>query len=249
MSAQDFYLNGLDMSANAITATLAGDDTASFSGDATANMDVPIDVLKSIFKFQSDSADIDNVVLTDIQYKVVDPTTTWTYSPADAEVDGSAIHSGATEKKVQYDWVRYLAQELFGTHYGVDLFTNETEIRSNLVDDSLAALKARFTYLAGLGASGVLTDNDDLDADVLTHINPSRQILRQIINKDPARLASGNAANTLTNTDDFVSVPLIVGDKMYFKFTANAAAGQRSIVNETGDISARSYLIKINVVA
>lgn len=241
-AAQDFYLNGLDMSADSTYAQLSGEATVQFDASANATIDVSLNLLKSIFKFQSDSVDICNNVLSDVKYKVVDPSNSWIYSPADAVVDeqGGRIHESAVEQQVQYDWVRHLAKELFGTHLGVDLFTNEEEVRSDLVTDSLTALKARFTDLAG---RGVLDDEDVEDGGV--QFNPSRQILRQIINSDADRL--GNAyTNEDADNDGFFEMPLIAGDKLYFVFTANADADQSDVVNgAVSNPSTRTYRIRM----
>lgn len=237
---QAFYLNGLDTSANSIHADLSGNDTIAFNGDATATIDVSLNLLKSIFMFQSDSIDVCNNVLSDVKYKVVDPTTSWVYSPADADlIADNGIVPTADLNLVQHDWVRYLARELFGTHLGVDLFTNEEEVRSNLVTDSLNALKSRFTYLAGLGDSGVLTDDDVKDGDV--EINPSRQILRQIINSDSTRLDELGSADG----NGFFEMPLIADDKLYFVFTAKSHASQNDIVTGSTVPANRTYLIEM----
>lgn len=242
--AQNFYLNGLDMSADSAQGLLAGGATNPFTGDANATIDVSLNLLKDIFKFQSDSVDICNNVLSDVKYKVVDPSNSWVYSPADAVVDANPIRNGATEQKVQYDFVRHLAKSLFGTDLGVDLFTNEEELRSHLVTESLSALKARFTALAGLGD----LDDEDVEQDGV-QINPSRQILRQIIHNDPDRL--GNAyVDGDADGNGFFKMPLIAGDALYFVFTANAHADQSDVVNDAvSNPPARSYLIKMNVVA
>jgi hypothetical protein len=239
MSVQDFYLNGLDTSANSIHADLSGNATSPFTGmDASATIDVSLNLLKSIFMFQSDSVDVCNNVLSDVKYKVVDPTTSWVYSPADADLlETNGIVPSADLNLVQYDWVRYLAQSLFGTHLGVDLFTNEEEVRSNLVTDSLNALKGRFTALAGLGE---LNDDNVLDENEV-EINPSRQILRQIIHSDSTRLDELGSEDG----NGYFEMPLIAGDKLYFIFTAKSDASQNDIVADSNVPEDRTYLIRM----
>jgi len=238
MSAQDFYLNGLDTSANSIHADVSGNATISFNGNATATIDVSLNLLKSIFMFQSDSVDVCNNVLSDVKYKVVDPTTSWVYSPADADLlEANGIVPSADLNLVQHDWVRYLAQSLFGTHLGVDLFTNEEEVRSNLVTDSLNALKGRFTALAGLGE---LNDDNVVDENEV-EINPSRQILRQITVNDSTRLDELGSEDG----NGYFEMPLIAGDKLYFIFTAKSDANQTDIVAGSTLPADRTYLIRM----
>jgi hypothetical protein len=239
MSVQDFYLNGLDTSANSIHADLSGNATSPFTGmDASATIDVSLNLLKSIFMFQSDSVDVCNNVLSDVKYKVVDPTTSWVYSPADADLlEANGIVPSADLNLVQHDWVRYLAQSLFGTHLGVDLFTNEEEVRSNLVTDSLNALKGRFTALAGLGE---LNDDNVVDENEV-EINPSRQILRQITVNDSTRLDELGSEDG----NGYFEMPLIAGDKLYFIFTAKSDANQTDIVAGSTLPADRTYLIRM----
>jgi hypothetical protein len=238
MPALHFYLNGLDTSANAMLADLSGNDTINFAddADASAQMNVDLALLKSIFRFQTDSIDVDNVVSTDTTYKVVDPTTNWTASPADATLYANAIVSDAALNQIQHDWLRYVANHIFGTHLGVDLFVNEEEVRSDLVTKSLDAIRSRFTALAALE---VLTDDDVLDGTV--QINPSRQILRQITVSDSTRLDELGSADE----DGFFDMPLRANDELYFIFTAKADTNQNDIVAGSTVPADRKYLIKM----
>ena len=190
MTALHFYLNSLNINGSSIHADLMTGEVTIGSGGAKAQLYVPISLVKSIFKFQTDSIDVCNNVLSDVKYKVVDPENDWIYSPADAYMDNAdsiAFQVDNETNLVQHDWMRYLSVVLFGTHLGVDLFTNEEEIRSNLVTDSLNSLKERFRALAALGEQ---TDEQIFDETTFEVIpNSSQQLLQQIISNDSSRLS------------------------------------------------------------
>lgn len=234
--AESFYLSQLDVSIDASSATFAGAVTVSFDASASAEVDVSYSVLRNLFQFSTDASDIDNVVSTDILYKV-DYTTS--SAPLGIDLDtntlmyDSPIQSGATDNHVTYDFVRYLALKLTNTYLGVDLFSNETELRENLN----STFKSQFnTVLLNLAADGDTTSDGN---------SPSKSILSQIISNDPSRLDDITAYNV---GGTWHQTPINVGDKLYFVLTVSAATNQDSLTG-VDPISDRTYLIRINAVA
>lgn len=245
MSGQNFYLSELNVDASSALATITGAQTISFSGDADATVDVSASVLQTLFQFESDSIDIDNVVASDIKYRVVQDVA----NPhleidlnTNTEVTLNYIHAAAADNHVAYDYVRYLAKELFNTHLGVDLFSNETELRNTLNTNFQTAFDAKLAELTALG----WLDASSADA------NPSKKILDQILNNVSSRLGT-NGANMndykLDAENNYFKMPILAGDALYFLLTVDTASGQGAEI-EAGldDPADRSYLIKINVV-
>jgi hypothetical protein len=248
---QDFYLGELDVSANSALAQLAGATTSVFTADATVDVSsVTVSTMRNLFTFGTDSIDIDDIISSDLLYRV-----NWTdnsNNPLGIDIDtlslvsASAIDSAAANKNMTYDYVRYLALKLFNTANGVDLFSNEASLRSTLKNNFGVALSDRLVYLSGLGSQ----DDDD------TSNNPSRSVLRQIINTDAGRFQdiSGNlyyGPGTDANGDaiSFYSVPFVAGDKVYFKVTVHADPTQHTIVNRSVAVESRSYLVRITLTA
>lgn len=233
--AESFYLSQLDVDIDASSATFDSAVTVSFDASASAQVDVSYNVLRNLFQFSTDASDIDNVVATDILYKV-DYTTQAEPLGIDlntnTELYDSPIQSGATDNHVTYDFVRYLALKLFNTYLGVDLIQNETELRTNLNSTFKTEFNAVLVGLAGNG-------NVDADSN-----SPSESILRQIMSSSPSRL---NTLTDLSVGNLWYQTPINAGDMLYFKLTVTPATGQNSLtgVSAFGD---RTYLIKINAV-
>jgi hypothetical protein len=100
--------------------------------------------LREVFQFQTDSSDVDFVNdSTDVKYfvKMQNWTSTAVINPAHAMMDAnesnSPIASGFANDRslVKHDFVRYLAEQLFNTHRGVDLFSNENELKDDLAEN------------------------------------------------------------------------------------------------------------------
>ncbi len=245
-TSQDFYLSDLEISTTATLATLSGAASTSFSGDATAELDVSASVLQALFQFHTDAIDVDNVVADDLKYKVVYDSSDTPLSADFLEntvVITGMIDGNATTNTVPFDYARYLAQCLFNTYLGVDLFENEEELRDDLNTSARAALN---TKLLSFDTLGERTASDSS--------NPCKAILDQIINNKPDRLStlhlvSGSSESTNEGADAWYYAPIIAGDALYFKLIVSADAGQAAIVDvSTVTTPDRTYLIKINAV-
>ena len=234
--SESFYLSQLNVDVDASSATFTGAVTVPFDASASAEVDVSFSVLRNLFQFSTDASDIDNVVATDILYKV-DYTTQAEPLGVDlntnTEVYEGFIQSGATDNNVAWDFVRYLALKLTNTYLGVDLFSNETELRENLT----STFKTEFnTVLVGLADAGVLNDSND---------SPSEAILKQIISSAPSRL---NNLTDLIVGGTWHQCPINADDYLYFKLTVTPATNQESLTSVSA-LPDRTYLIRIKAVA
>ncbi len=244
-TAQSFYLSDLEIATTATLATLSGAASTSFSGDATAELDVSASVLQALFQFHSDAIDVTNAVADDLKYKVV-YTTSDTPLSADflenTEVITNMMDSNAVTNTVPYDYVRYLADCLFNTYLGVDLFANETELRDDLNTSARSALNTKLLSFVALG-----------EQDASASINPCKVILDQIILNDPSRLStlhlvSGSSETTDDGAAAWYYAPILENDSLYFKLVVSAAANQAAVVDASLNTDDRTYLIKINAV-
>jgi len=237
MANLDFYLPQLDVSVNSLSALLLGESSTVFSGDATVAVDIPLENAMNIFRFQTDSTDIDNITANDIKYKVVYTGAGNTDMAFDIDTSSSvivnSIHSGAANNNATYDYVRYLALKLFNTHLGVDLFSNETQLRTTLRDDFSTSFDSNMTILDAAGE----TDASGNSA--------SKTILNQIIYDQPTRL---NDISQFALGDNWYKSPLVAGDILYFRLTVKAAADQNTLTSVVA-IPDRVYLIKATLIA
>jgi hypothetical protein len=242
-----------------VTMTTAGGLTTAavpvVSTDAVAVFTVDVDDMKAVFKFQTDSADVLNVDASDLKYYV--HLANWpVLNAANAMMDHnssvSPIASGLAADKmmVAHDYTRYLAQELFGTYHGVDLFNNEVELLQNLrvlggsgagntMGDILSVLTAVSSSTgdhAGIvsDASGnYMTNANAVDTNI------GKVLFEQLANLDSSRFAA------LNNSSAEQSIPFEADDVISFKVTINPETNQHTLTNLANPIAARSYKVKL----
>lgn len=245
-TTQSFYLNDLELSINSTLATLGCVPTDPFTGiDAYAELDVSASVMQTLFQFHTDASDVDDIVADDLYFKVVytdgQSYPLSTEFLANTDVITNMINANAAMNTVPYDYVRYLAQCLFNTYLGVDLFANESELRTDLDTTARAALDAKLGELAALG---------ELNSTETS--NPGFKIMDQVKCNTPQRLSTIHLASGDENVNDGADVwyymPILSGDSVYFKLNVSAASGQAAEVDESITISTRVYQIKMNVV-
>ena len=232
----NFYLPQLDVLIDASSALLYGADTAAFDGSANVSVNIPLVNAMNIFQFNTDSTDINNVIVDDIKYRVVYTGAGTTRIQFDLDTSAllinGDIHPDAANRNTTYDYVRYLAQHLFNTHLGVDLFSNESELRTTLRDDFSRAFDSNMTVLNAIG-------------ETIAYVNsPAKSILLQVINNLPERLSD---IATLSLGSNWYKCPLQAGDVLYFRLTVNAAPNQNDLTG-VGSIPPRVYLIQSTLV-
>ena len=254
----NFTLSGLNSTLSMdLSGTLAGEAPAQLDVSATAIYYVKTSDMRNVFKFQTDSFDVNDLAASDIKYYVFRGESAWPanlkINPAHAAMSLDAmVPSGvdASKNLVKHDFVRYLAQRLFNTVHGVDLFSNEDALLENIALKGQAAREAIELALDNVSttktvAAGAITNG--VDGDGLRHTtnavtgntNICRELMRQV---------ASQAASRFGSTTDFStpqSVPLANGDTLNFKVTVNAATGQHDLTDRADAIEPRVYKIQL----
>jgi hypothetical protein len=235
--------------------TLATSSVAAISSDADAVLTVSLSDMRDMFQFQTDSADVLNADATDIKY-YLDKSKFPTLNAANAMMDhlGAAnpIASGldANKMMIAHDFTRYLANELFGTYHGVDLFNNEVALLQDLrtlsgsgtgnvmgdIDTLLTAVDSTSGTDAGLATDGnslkYLTNATSGNANIC------KSIFEQLTANVPSRFSAISAS------DAKQALPFVEDDVISFKLSITPATGQENLTS-VGVITARSYKIKL----
>jgi hypothetical protein len=159
------------------------------------------------------------------------------------------------------DYLRYLALKLFNTTKGVDLFANEIAVLMSVDVRCKVALNARLSALTGETPGAIARDRSDfkvtmdvtspngpatiIDGTYDPTANPSKKILRQIMQNDAQRLdLSGNAFDS-DASGNWYKMPFVAGDKLYFPITITSPDDQSELVGPRSvNIENRTYLIK-----
>ena len=156
-----------------------------------------------------------------------------------------------TYNTISNDFVRYLGVYIFGYHSATDFFTNEAELVIDIntqIDTQYA--NSFTTSLSNFSMSSTLstysdnngfhyfTDEDNISANIC------REIFLRMMSQDPSRFTS------LSSTTDLQPLPFVAGDKILYKLTLNAAAGQTLYGDPDGVRSGtRTYNINLILTA
>jgi hypothetical protein len=250
----EFYLHQLDMSANQTTdASMQWQNTTIGTVDYSANavVDVSYNLLQNMFQFYSNDISANDMPTdpVDLKYRVVWSSNaqplhvdinhnTWVYNNA---MGGNTVNGVTVNQLFTLDWIRWLAQELFNTINGVDLFSNEELVRSSLATAFSTDLNTKFLELNNA------TTVDGSNNGVIYSSNApnaSQSILSQIIGSAPDRLQD------LIDTDDahWFKCPILPNDDLYFRVKIRAKADQHNLTG-VASVRDRTYLLKIKACA
>lgn len=253
----DMSLPGLNQTFSLSTfATLDASSINLDSTDATAVFYVRLSDMTDLFQYQTDSADINNVDASDIKYYVLHRKlpTGLQLNPSHAMMDKNesagmlGLGEGFSSDKslVKHDFIRYIAQRLFNTYHGVDLFQNETELQENITYLGETVRHNINNILSGISTTSAseamsydASGNKYLTNDSSGNTNLCREIMRQIAASEPSRFY-----NNGENTAGLKSVPLHENDSINFKLTITAASGQNTLTS-VSVIPSRTYMIKM----
>jgi len=227
---------------------------------ATAVLYVDVSAMQSVFQFSTDSMDFSNMDNSDIRY-TVDPTSWPALNPANAMLSVSGVSTGAitltdrigpipaSKLFVAHDFTRYLATKLFGTHFGVDLFNNESQLLQNIrsicdgsavshtwyeVVSKITAVSKSGTHSGLVGPPGQKFMTNSINDST----NLCRVLLSQMVGARPERF------QTLVASDLPQPIPFKVDDAISFKLNIAPAEGQESLTG-VPVIGARTYEIRL----
>ena len=256
--AVNFTLSALNQAFTVgISGELAGEAPAEWADiSAVAVYNVKLSDMNAVFKFQSDSFDVNDTEAADIQYYVY--KNAW---PAELKLNPvhAAMTAGGTpgvilvtsetivdtKNLVKHDFLRYLALKLFNTPHGVDLFSNEEALLADLVTKGTTARTSIESALAlvdqATAASGTAPHKYSTNA-LTTPANICRELMRQVASAAASRFYN------IQNVTTIQSVPIAAGDTINFRLSVTAAANQHLLTARPTAFDTRVYKIQLNVV-
>jgi hypothetical protein len=246
-----------------VSGSLLAQEVSVLEASACAVFDVSRGLMREIFKFRTDASDVNpDSELDDIQYSINHaswPNTNIAHASLHSS-DLNPISQAATSitpgqtnalatgeigggfdrnrSLVKHDFIRYLAQKLFNTYLGTDLFNNEQELKDEIV--RLGDVEVLTSITTALQNAHNMT-NADTGTD-----NIGREILKQIAHADPDRFRM-DVSHGIIESADFQSIPFAHGDTLIFNVTINPAAGQHNLTNLASEISGRKYRIVLHI--
>ena len=182
-------------------------------------------------------------------------------------------HVGLSRNMVKHEFIRYLANSLFGTAQGVDLFNNEDDLKQHLAgighkiwdNEPNPQTTSGIVDIAngdtnsggdvdviGTGLRHRLLRAKEKDGTDTEDTNFSRELLAQILANDIDRL---NTSTELTvngvkgttcsfkNTSLMQPIPLQDFDTIQFKMTIHPSADQSTLIPTGATVNSRTYKI------
>jgi hypothetical protein len=225
------------------------------ASDATSVFYVKLADMKDVFKFQTDSFDVNDASLSDVRYYVYKNKwpSTIKLNPAHSmiNVEGSSGMMGSSgmfdqnKALLKHDYIRYLAYKLFRTIHGVDLFKNESDLLENLTywgETIRNDIESKLDAISTTSSDETMTIDDSgnrfLTNDLTANTNISRELMMQI---------AGNSRNRLfdiSGTTGIQSLPLMENDSFNILITVFAAENQNNLTG-ADSISSRTYNMKV----
>jgi hypothetical protein len=246
MTNIDFVLEGLNNVINLTTLSTIQDgiDVSNIEADVNAIIDIKLTDMKKVFRFITDASDMDDINIDDTKYfvKMNNWPSNLILNPAHAILDISSNEYGTyenTRNMVKHDFVRHLANELFGSYKATELFTNQDYIKFDIAkkghEISWLTIKEKLNSSYKSITQPFYTDTD---TDISN--NFTRDLLLQIINKNPERLQ--NISSIMNN--DYLSIPFQDGDTINFKTVIYPNPLQKNLTG-VNNISKRTYNIQL----
>jgi uncharacterized protein YjbI with pentapeptide repeats len=252
-----FALSGLNQTFNLSTLAILDSSSVNMDAtDATSVFYVRLSDITNLFKYQSDSIDINNVSDHDIKYYVfhrkwpaelkINPSHSMMNKQESLNMLGVGEGYSSDKSLTKHDFIRYIAFRLFNTIHAVDLFRNETELQENSVYLGETVRYNIDTILSGISTTSAnatmaydASGNKYLTNDSSGNTNLCRELMRQIAASSPSRFYNNGADDA-----GLKNVPLIENDTIQFKLVIQAAVDQ-NLLTGVSVIPSRSYTIKL----
>jgi uncharacterized protein YjdB len=225
------------------------------SSDATTVFYVKVDDMRNVFKFQSDSIDIDDTPENDIKYYVFKQNwpSTIKLNPAHSMVDvagssgmmGTSGMFASNKSLLKHDFIRYMASKLFNTIHGVDLFNNESALLENLTmhgENIRNEIENKLQNISATSSDTSLPIDDNGFRYLTNAANTTSNITRELMKQISA--SNGQRFTSMTDTANIQSVPLLENDTFNILITVNPAANQNNLTG-VNVIEQRVYNVKI----
>lgn len=219
--------------------------------------------IQNVFKVRTDSEDINDVSLNDLMHFIY--MDKWPHNvilnPSNAMMDQPSsynpiyVANDPRTMMVKHDFIRYLAENLFNTHHGVDLINNETDIVSNLSSIGNDAFQSDISSVLWKYST---TSNTPLETgytvDPVTGLKATTNyitsdenicwlLLNRLLQVVPERFSD---IGSIIDSSGIFPLPILQGDSLNFTFTINPAENQHILTN-VSEISPRKYQIKLIV--
>jgi hypothetical protein len=249
--------------------------------NAVAKCNVPLLSMKDMFVFQSDHYGIDDLKANDVRFyidaskipSVLNLNTAVVNSGAVITVDALSTPLPLSDMVISRDYIKHLADILFNTPYGADLFVNESDLVTS-VDTALTQIwtscasdlqKISITgnnpNLVGSENHKYLLGDPAEDLADTTNFNICRELFRMLLSRVPVRFTNLpllkvpqlQSDSIDTTAGNLYYLPLQAGDQILMRVVLTPSTDQSSFqesITKDAEVRAdkRAYIIALNLV-
>lgn len=226
--------------------------------DAVASMDMSASTFNNFIKITVDSSDLDNTPANDIEYTFENLNNLF----ANIQVSHATVKSGHTnaiygDSMISKDLVRHIAKEITGGYAVADIFSNEAELVTDVVNQDASINQSFGDIISNLNSISPLTTDGFsglLNSDDKRAFNIARTLFDLTVN-DPARrnvlFADISNTDTSGNATTSVFLKFAVGDAIAIRVNYGPASspvgGSANPTMGNNPISDRSYKVLIKL--
>lgn len=245
MSACSFSVASMNMQIGEVPSSISSDATITLTNGITAAQ------AQHTFFFRTPCHDTSYVdFYVDISKW---PSLEVVLNPNNGIVTSNSYVNGDSVGK---DFLRDLSKQLFGTHLGTKLFTNEDSVILDIISKCDTVATSLLTLLSSIDKtngtlSALQTDSsgNKFFRGNTNSSNISYELFNQLRVHANDRFSNDFSQYKYNETEDgFYRLPILAGDNITFKITISPSANQRMVV-PTGASSLidRTYTVVLNV--
>jgi len=166
----------------------------------------------------------------------------------------SGYYGSNTTDHLAKDFLRDMAQQLFNTHFGVDLFTNEDAIVTDISARSAMIGTNIYNILGDVDINNTSLEGPDVSygyytTDTYSHnTNITREILNHYLSMATIRFEDLTLLRIDPNIPGVYGIPFVTGDTISYKLLVTANTSQNiTIDTNKPTLKTRSYRVKFVV--
>jgi len=224
------------------------------SAEITLTQQISASDLSGVFFFKTDE-DITSELVTDtsnVEYYL--DRSQFTGGQATMNAMNGLVTTGYygsnTTDHLGKDFLRDMAHQLFSTHFGVDLFTNEDAVVTDISGKSAIVATDIFTKMGNVDKTNTALSGPDVSYGYYstdqnsTNTNLTREILNQLLTLSPGRFTDKTTLRLDAGIPGVYGMPFVTNDTISYKLSVTAHASQNTTI-ATGKpgLETRSYKV------
>ena len=228
------------------------------SAEITLTQQISAADLSGVFFFKTDE-DITSELVTDtsnVEYYL--DRSQFTGGQATLNAMNGLVTTGYygsnTTDHLGKDFLRDMAHQLFSTHFGVDLFTNEDAVITDISGKSAVIATDIFDKMGNVDKTNTALSGPDVSYGYYTtdtdssNTNLTREILNQLLTLAPGRFTDKTTLRLDTAVPGVYGMPFVTNDTISYKLSVTAHASQNTTI-ATGKpgLGTRTYKVIFKV--